>query len=293
MTMPATDRELSHDVRTVLVTGATGLHGGAVARALLANGYRVRAFTRQAASAASQALANSGANLAEGDLLDTASLVAAMQAVDAVYAVTTPFGAGTDAEIQQGETLIAAAVEAGVAWFVLASVASAGKAVTVPHFASKWRIERGLRESGLAHTVVAPSYFYENLGSPLDIAQAGELQLPLGPDRQLQQVAAADVGAVVGAVLKRKDEFLGERIEVAADQPTPQQMVDAISSAVGQPVLYQQADLAGRSGDIAEMYRFLDEIGYGVDIESLRDRFPEVQWQSFAAWAHQTVISLR
>lgn len=279
---------MNHNAGAVLLTGATGLHGGAVARALLADGRRVRALTRQPTSAPSQALAEAGAELAEGDLLDTASLVAAMQDVDVVYAVTTPFGSSADGEVQQGEQMVAAALAARVPWFVFASVASADRAVTVPHFASKWRIERALTESGLIHTVVAPSYFYENLGSLLDIAGEGELALPLSADRPLQQVAVNDLGALVTAMLKREDEFVGARVEVAADQPTPRQMAEAIAAATGRPVEYRAVNLVERSGDIAEMYRFLDAAGYQVDIDSLHKRFPEVDWKSFTAWARQS-----
>jgi uncharacterized protein YbjT (DUF2867 family) len=283
---------MSRNVETVLVTGATGLHGGAVARALISDGRCVRAFTRQATSRPSQALAERGAELVEGDLLDTASLAKAMSGVDAVYAVTTPFGAGPGGEIQQGERLIAAALEAEVPWFVLASVASADRAVTVPHFASKWRIECALAASGLTHSVVAPSYFYENIGSPLDIAAEGELSLPVSPDRPLQQVAAADLGVVVSAMLRREEEFVGARVEVAADQPTPGEMAEAIGTSAGRPVRYRTASLAGRSGDVVEMYRFLAEVGYQVDIDSVRQRLPEVSWQSFADWTRQAIGSL-
>src|SRR3954454_24915591 len=97
----------THD--TVLVTGATGLHGGAVAQALLAAGRRVRPLTRDATSPRSRWPAARGAELAIGDLLDTGSLVAAMRGAAAVYGVTTPFAAGEAREIEQGTHIIAAA----------------------------------------------------------------------------------------------------------------------------------------------------------------------------------------
>ncbi|MEC3996559.1 NmrA family NAD(P)-binding protein [Actinacidiphila sp. DG2A-62] len=58
----------------VLVTGATGNQGGAVARALLAEGRPVRALVRDPSSAAARALATAGATLVRGDLDDSASL---------------------------------------------------------------------------------------------------------------------------------------------------------------------------------------------------------------------------
>src|SRR3954469_24590584 len=271
----------------VLVTGATGLHGGAVAQALLAAGRRGRARTRDGNSSRSQWLADRGAELAVGDLLDTGSLVAAMRGVAAVYGVTTPFAAGEAREIEQGTHIIAAADPAQVPWLTPAWVARADRSTGIPHFESKARIEQQLRDSRVPHTVVAPTYFYENVGDPATIVATGELSLPLAAGRPLQQVAVADLGALVVALLDRRREFVGDRIEVAGDEPTPQQMADALSAAGGRSVAYEPVDLDGRTGDIATMYRYLEHTGYQVDIAALRQRFPEVAWTSFAHWAKQ------
>ncbi len=51
---------------SVLVTGATGKQGGALARLLLKKGHRVRALTRKPDSQAAQQLKRLGAELATG-----------------------------------------------------------------------------------------------------------------------------------------------------------------------------------------------------------------------------------
>src|SRR5947209_11238899 len=224
----------------VLVTGATGLHGGAVCRGLLAAGRPVRALTLDLHGGRGRKLSQLGAELVVGDLMVTESLVAAMQGACAVYAVTTPFGADPHAEVEQGEHIIAAAREAEVPWLILASVASADRATGIPHFESKAKIEQQLRNSQIPHTIVAPTYFYENLGDLDEIITSGQLALPLPAARPLQQVALADLGALVAAVLDRQNEFLGQRIEVAGDQPTPLQMAEALAAASDRPVGYQQ-----------------------------------------------------
>jgi uncharacterized protein YbjT (DUF2867 family) len=286
----------STDDGPVLVTGATGHHGRAVVEALLAAGRRVRALTRNPDGSVAQQLAARGAEVAHGDLLDRESLLGAMTGSIAVYAVTTPFSAGPDGEVQQGEQLIAATRAANVPWLILASVASADRRTGIPHFESKWRIERELQASSLAHTVVAPTYFYENVGDAGETIGAGELSLPLSPSRPLQQVALMDLGALVVAVVNRREEFLGARLEVAGDQPTPRQMADALSRTGERPVRYRQIGLdevAARSSDLAAMYRFLEETGYQVDISALRDDFPEISWTTFAAWARASVSARR
>ena len=40
-----------------------------------------------------------------------------------------------------------------------------------------------------------------------------------------------------------------------------------------------------RNPDLAAMYAFLAGEGYAIDVTALRDRYPEVAWTSFAAWA--------
>jgi uncharacterized protein YbjT (DUF2867 family) len=195
--------------------------------------------------------------------------------------VTTPFEGGADQETRQGENLLDAARATGLPWFIFASVASAADA-DVPHFSSKARIERSLQASDLAWTVIAPSYFYENvLGSRAAIAE-GELTLPLPGDTPLQQVALEDLGALVLAVLSRPSEHLSKRIEVAADAPTPEQMAAALAVRFREDSVDQ---LAARKPDLAAMYRFLAARGYSVDIAALRAGYPEVAWRSFAEWA--------
>jgi uncharacterized protein YbjT (DUF2867 family) len=275
----------------VLVTGATGLHGGAVCHRLLTAGRRVRALTRDLDGDRARQLSQLGAELILGDLMVTKSLIAAMRGICAVYAVTTPFGADPDAEVEQGEHIIAAARKAEAPWLILASVASADRATGIPHFESKAQIEQQLAASSIPYTVVAPTYFYENLGDLDEIIASAHLALPLPATRPLQQVALADLGALVVALLDRQDEFLGQRIEVAADQPTPLQMAEALASASDQPVGYQQVELATRSGDIAAMYRYLEQTGYQVNIGDLRNRFPEVAWTSFAEWTQQRITA--
>jgi uncharacterized protein YbjT (DUF2867 family) len=93
------------DPSTVLVTGATGQQGGALARLLLANGRQVRALTRKADSPAATDLRSRGAELAIGDFEDRASLKRAMRGVDAIYLMATPFGAGSRRRYVRGSGL--------------------------------------------------------------------------------------------------------------------------------------------------------------------------------------------
>jgi uncharacterized protein YbjT (DUF2867 family) len=265
----------------VLVFGATGTHGGAVARALLEAGDPVTAFVRDPRSERALALDRQGARLAVGDLDDPPSVCRALEGMGVAYAVTTPFEGGPEEEVRQGAQIVESATRTRLPWLILASVASALEA-DVPHFKSKARIERLLGESPLTWTVVAPGYFYENVLSSAEAIREGRLPLALPARKPLQQVALADLGALVVAVLRRPAEHVGARVELAGDDPTPQEMAEAIG------VRYEQipvGQLATRSPDLAAMYSFLAKDGYAIDIQALRRRYPEVRWKSFAEWA--------
>lgn len=72
----------------VLVTGATGLIGGAVARRLKAGGYEVVGLVRSGASATK--LAGEGFTVTHGDLADARSVAEAARAADAVVHAASP-----------------------------------------------------------------------------------------------------------------------------------------------------------------------------------------------------------
>ncbi len=204
-----------------------------------------------------------------------------MSGAAVAYAITTPFEEGADAEARQGQAIIGAAVEARLPWLIFASVAAATRA-DVPHFQSKARIEERLRDAPVPWTVVAPSYFYENvIGSRAAILQ-GLLPLPLPVEKPLHQVGLRDVGAVVAAILDRREEHLSGRVEVAGDAPTPREMAAALGArAVETPL----DELRERSPDLAALYAFLAADGYSIDVHALRARYPEVTWMTFAEWA--------
>jgi uncharacterized protein YbjT (DUF2867 family) len=214
-------------------------------------------------------------------MLDPESLVGHLSQVEAAYAVTTPFGGGAEEEVRQGEAIIAAAQSASLPWLVFASVASAERA-PVPHFRSKARIEHLLHESGVPWTVIAPSYFYENVLGARAALAAGELPLALPADTPLHQVSLANVGAVVRAVLAERDDHLSARIEVAGDAPTPTEMAAAFGA---RHVELSLESVRERSADLAAMYEFLTNHGYGIDVAAVRARYPQVAWQRFAEWA--------
>ena len=276
--------------RLVLVTGATGQQGGAVARALIERRARVRGLTRDPDSDAAKELVALGAEVAQADFTDPESLATVLEGVDAVFAMTTPFEAGVEAETAQGVALVDAAGKAGVDHFVYSSVASADKDTGIPHFDSKYRVEEHLAASGLRWTVIAPVYFMGNLFFPdvLDGLKEGSYAIAMPGDRALQQIAVEDIGAFTALVLSRPDEFAGRRIDIAGDELTAQDTADALTNVLGREVSVFELpidSIRSWSEDLALMYEWFIDTGYSADIEGLRSSYPDVGWTRFADWA--------
>jgi uncharacterized protein YbjT (DUF2867 family) len=212
----------------ILVTGATGRQGGAVARHLIQRRIAVRALTRNVTSGQAKALGALGANLVQGDLNDPASLQAALSGVDAVFSVQDFWakGVGYAGEVQQGKNLADAAKRAGVAHFVQSGMAKGEQIAGIEHFESKAAIGEHLRAIGLPHTIIGTVYFMDNM---LDAKQGGAMTFPtlagsLRASVALHMLCVDDLGAIAAHILTHRGEFLGQHIDVASDVLTLAQM---------------------------------------------------------------------
>ncbi len=272
----------------ILVTGATGQVGGAVARRLIEQGHRVRALVRDLSSDAARDLARRGVELVEGDLVRNSDCRRASRGVDAIFLVTTPAG-GVHREVALGFNMIDAAEAEGVGQFVFSSVADAESDTGIPHFDSKAAILARLRETRLRWTAVAPVFFFENFLFPWTVAslREGVLRQPLPADRPLQMIAVADIAAFVALVIDDPNRWAGQHVGIASDELTMPQVARTLSDAIGRPVAYVEqdpADLDDTFEDMALMYRWFDTDGFSVDIGALHEQTPQLTWTSFSDW---------
>jgi uncharacterized protein YbjT (DUF2867 family) len=118
--------------RTIVVTGATGLQGGAVAHRLLQDGWRVRGLTRDADSKRARALRALGAEVAQADMGEAASLRPVFEGAYGVYSVQNPFIGGPEAEVSQGKNVAQVAKDVGVEHLVYGSAGTGRKDTGVP-----------------------------------------------------------------------------------------------------------------------------------------------------------------
>ncbi|MGA2478334.1 MAG: NmrA/HSCARG family protein [Spirochaetia bacterium] len=271
----------------VVVVGATGKQGGAVARILLERGHEVRAVTRNPDSVKAKELAKAGAKLVVTPVEDTAALTKALEGATSLFAMTTPFG-GAAAETPQGISAANAAKAAGV-HLVFNSVGSANRQTGIPHFESKYAVEEHIARIGVRATILAPVYFMENIYFSREQLAKGVYAVPLPPTRKLLQVAVADIGAVAVRVLEDESRFAGARFDLAGDELTGNDAVAILSRVTGRPFTYYQVPLdviRQRMGeDGTRMYEWIDRVGYTVDRAALHREFPDVAFHDFESWA--------
>jgi len=272
---------------TVVVTGSTGKQGGAVTRALLERGHKVRAVTRDANSSQAKLLANAGASLVAASLEDTAAIRKALEGATSLFAITVPFG-GSEAEIRQGITAADAAKAADV-HLVFASIGSANRHTGIPHFDSKYEVEKHIAKIGARATILAPVAFMENLYFIKEQIAKGIYAAALPPTRALAQVAVADIGAVAVRILEDASRFTGKRFDLGGDELTGNDATAILSRVTGRPFAYYQVPLdviRQRMGeDGAKMYEWFDRAGYAVDRAALHREFPDVALHDFESWA--------
>jgi uncharacterized protein YbjT (DUF2867 family) len=284
------------DEKTVLVTGATGQQGGAVARELLARGYRVRAMTRKPESEKARALARLGATVIQGDLDDASSLERAIQGAWGVFAVQNTWEAGVTKEEEQGKRLAELARESGVEHFVYSSVGSAHRNTGIPHFDNKWRVEETVHRLGFPScTVLRPAFFMENFLSPWfkpGIDQ-GTLAVGIKPETVLQMIAVEDIGKYGCWAFENFRALNGRALDIAGDAKTMPEAARIISKVAGKPVEFVPvpiADVRKASEDYATMLEWFDRVGYNAVIEE-RAKESRIRPTTLAEWAAKATWS--
>ena len=154
-------------MKKTLLVGATGLLGPDICRQLTTAGHQVRALIRRTANAEKRAeLETLGVELVDGDLKDAASLARSCTGVQAVISTASSTlsrqdGDSIESVDQRGQlALVEAARRAGVEHFVFVSFRE-NPGIQFPLTVAKRTVERALKSSGMAYTILQASYFME------------------------------------------------------------------------------------------------------------------------------------
>ena len=98
--------------------------------------------------------------------------------------------------------------------------------------------------------------------------------------QQLEMIAASDIGFFVGESFDNPDEWIGKALDIAGDELTIAEYVDVLSVTLGLAVHHQQVSWDAYEKDAGEemtiMVRWFNDEGYGVDVEALRLKYPDL-----------------
>jgi len=233
-------QELERSTRVILVSGATGTQGGAVARELARRGYTVHGLTRNPESEAARALAALGVEMVRGDFDDSASLDAALTGVYGAFSVQQYRGIGVEGEIRQSKAFADAAKRAGVQHFVYTSVSKARLGTGVPQFESKREIENYIRSLDIPYTIIRPASFMSTFQNLREAAQSGLIRGPLPADLARVYIAPADIGRFAAEAFDDPDGWIGREISIAGDRITYAEIAAAMTRVLKHPVVYEQ-----------------------------------------------------
>lgn len=294
--------------RIILVVGATGRQGGAVARQLLKEGWTVRALTRRPNSVAAIAIKNLGANLFQGDLSDPSSLMLAMDGVYGVFGMTEFWEHGYTKEIEHGLNLIKAAQASGVEHIVFSSVGGIDRTegLGIRHFDSKRVIEQYLKNTAIRHSILRPVTFFENFISNRyrKTIRNGSFKFAIKPNKRFQMLAMHDLAIFAAQAFAGSPYFENQAVELASQCLTMKEFSIALGEAAGVSVRYKLLSrpmlwlLSGyveitRQGGyyktgwaLLRMFNWMNKTdtgGWDADLHSLRNQHSELM--SAETWA--------
>jgi NAD(P)H dehydrogenase (quinone) len=219
---------------TIAITGATGNIGGAVARALAADGVPFRMVVRDPARAPE--LPDTEVRTAM--FADTEASRAALEGVDLLLMVS---GAEAQDRLQQHRAFVEAAASAGVRHVVYTSFMGAAEDATFTLGRDHWATEQAIQATGMAHTFLRDSFyldFVEDL-----VAEDGVIRGPAG-DGAMAAVARADVARVATAVLRDPAAHLDRTYDLTGPAAiTLAEAASIVSAERGRAVRYQPETL--------------------------------------------------
>ncbi len=235
------------DRPTILLCGATGALGGAIARSLHARDVPYRALVRPGSDAST--LDGLGAEIVRGDLRDPASLAQALEGIrtviSTVNAIGRLLGGARDISIRDVDdrgnaNLIAAVESAGVERFVYVSMLGDFARAHTPFTDAKLATERRLRSSSVREVIVRPDMFQEVWLGPaggFDLA-AGKVRIYGKGRARHRHVAIDDVAEAVVRLALADDP--PREVELAGpDALSADEAVEAFSRALGRPLKAQ------------------------------------------------------
>lgn len=207
-----------------------------------------------------------------GDMSSPENMQRAMQGVGALYHIPPNM---SPEELPIGNTLIAAALSAGVEHFVYHSVLKP-QIEAMPHHWNKMLVEEQLIESRLPYTILQPAAYMQNILVHWDsILDKGIYPVPYPVDTRLSLVDLVDVAQAAARVLTEVGHQFAT-YELVGISGIPQiEVADILSRKLERPVKassvpvdqWAEAARAGGLGDfqvgsLVKMFEYYQEYGF-------------------------------
>lgn len=247
--------------QVIAVVGATGMQGGGLVRAILADpasGFTVRALTRDVNSEKARELSGLGAEVVAADVHDVESLKRAFAGAAGAFCVTFFWAhMSPEREFAEAEAMAKAAQATGVQHVVWSTLEDTRRWIPlsdnrmptllgkykVPHFDAKGEADQVFKQLGVPTTFLLTSFYWDNLihfGMGPKPGPDGILDftLPMGEAR-LPGIAGEDIGTCAFGIVKKREAYLGKTVGVAGEHLTGAQMASALTKALGREVRYQ------------------------------------------------------
>ena len=224
--------------KPILVYGATGMQGSAVARQLLQAGQRVRVLVRDPLKV--ERWREAGAEIVKGDYLDRVSLEEAHAGIDRVI-FHLPLQYDFDSYERYGRNAIDAAKAAGVKLLVFNSSTEVPTGTSVKVFQVKNRVINYLRESGVPHIILRPAFYLENFlgtGTKSAIVQQGVIAFPLRSDFKASWISHNDSASLSIAALN-EPELADSVIDIGGPEALDgNDIAERFTRILGKPIQY-------------------------------------------------------
>ena len=301
--------------QVIAVVGATGMQGGGLVRAILADpasGLTVRALTRDVHSDKAKELARLGAEVVAADVHDVESLKRAFAGASGAFCVTFFWAhLSPEKEYAEAEAMAKAAKAAGVRHVIWSTLEDTRRWVPlsdnrmptlmgkykVPHFDAKGEADQVFKQLGVPTTFLLTSFYWDNLiyfGMGPKPGPDGTLVFTLAMgEARLPGIAAEDIGKCALGIFRKRDAYLGKTVGISGEHLTGSQMAAALSKALGREVRYQAVPpevyrTFGFPGadDVANMFQFKRDFNavFCAAREPTMARALNRELQTFAQW---------